>query len=64
MRLNGRKIASASRLRRELARNLEKHVENSLKKAAGPGVRMKKTHDGYTFEGTPEQIERMKKQLG
>jgi hypothetical protein len=63
MRFNGRKITSTSQLQRELTRSVEKHVEDSLKKAAGPGVRMKKTRDGYTFEGTPEQIERMKKRL-
>ncbi|APZ55366.1 hypothetical protein [Salipiger abyssi] len=63
MRLGGRKITSASQLQRELTRSMEKQVEDNLKKAAGPGVRMKKTRDGYTFEGTPEQIERMKKRL-
>lgn len=63
MRFNGRKITSASQLQRELTRSMEKHVEDSLKKAAGPGVRMKKTREGYSFEGSPEQIERMKKRL-
>jgi hypothetical protein len=63
MRLGGRKITSAAQLQRELTRSMEKHVEDSLKKAAGPGVRMKKTRDGYTFEGSPEQIERMTKRL-
>jgi len=46
MRFNGRKIVSASRLRRELARSLEKvekHVEDSLNTAAGPGARMNVT---------------------
>lgn len=42
---------------------MEKHVEDSLKQAAGPGVRMQKTREGYPFEGSPEQIERMKKRL-
>lgn len=63
IRLNGRKITSAAQLQRELTRSVEKHVEDSLKKAAGPGVRMKKTREGYSFEGSPEQIERMKKRL-
>lgn len=63
MRLNGRKITSTSQLKREVRRNLEKHVEDSLKKAAGPGVRHKKTRDGYVFEGTPEQIQRMRQRL-
>ena len=42
---------------------MTKHIESNLKKAAGPGVQMKKNRDGYTFEGTPKQIERMKKRL-
>ena len=63
MRFNGRKITSGAQLQRELKRSMEKQVEDSLKKAAGPGVRMKKTRDGYTFEGSPEQIERMTKRL-
>ncbi|BBU58435.1 hypothetical protein KU6B_47000 [Mameliella alba] len=63
MRFNGRKITSASQLQRELTRSMEKQLEDNLKKATGPGVRMKKTRDGYTFEGTLEQIERMKKRL-
>jgi len=63
MRFNGRKTTSAAQLQRELTRSMEKHVEDSLKKAAGPGVRMNKTREGYTFEGTPEQIERMTKRL-
>ena len=63
MRFNGRKITSSAQLQRELTRSMEKHVEDSLKKAAGPGVRMKKTRDGFSFEGTPEQIERMAKRL-
>lgn len=63
MRFNGRKITSASQLQRELTRSMEKQLEDNLKKAASPGVRMKKIRNGYTFEGTPEQIDRMKKRL-
>ena len=63
MRLNGRKITSSGQLERELKRSMEKQVEDGLKKAAGPSVRMKKTPDGYSFEGTPEQIDRMRKRL-
>ena len=63
MRLNGRRITSATQLKRELTRNMEKHIEESLKKAAGPGIRIKKTRDGYVFEGTPAQIERLRKRL-
>ena len=64
MRFNGRKITSASQLERELMRSIERRVEDNLRRAAGPGMRMKKkTPDGYIFEGTPEQIERMKERL-
>ena len=64
MRFNGRKITSASQLERELKRSIERRVEDSLKRVAGPGMRMKKkTRDGYIFEGIPEQIERMKQRL-
>ena len=64
MRFNGRKITSASQLEREIKRSMERHVEDKLKRAAGPGVRMKKkTRNGYVFEGTPEQIERMRQRL-
>ena len=63
MWLNGRRITSATQLKRELPRNMEKHIEESLKRAAGPGIRIKKTRDGYVFEGTPAQIERLRKRL-
>lgn len=63
MRYNGRSITSATQLKRELARTMEKRVEDSLKKAAGPGIRIKKTRGGYTFAGTPDQIERLRKRL-
>lgn len=63
MRFSGRKIASAAQLQRELTRSMEKHLEGSIKKSAGPGVRMRKTRDGYIFECSPEQIERMKKRM-
>ena len=63
-RFNGRTITSASQFEREIKRSTERHVEDRLNRAAGPGVRMKKkTRDGYVFEGTPEQIERMRQRL-
>lgn len=61
--VDGRKITSPGQFGRELKRAAEKQVEDSLRKAAGPGVRMRKTRDGYTFEGTPDQIERMQRRL-
>ncbi|MBC6442640.1 MAG: hypothetical protein GDA53_05850 [Rhodobacteraceae bacterium] len=63
LEINGRKITSDAQLRWALTHSVEKRTEDILRKAAGPGVRMKKTRKGYTFEGSPEQIERMKKRL-
>lgn len=63
MRFNGRKITSSHQLEREMKKVTDKHIEDGLKKAAGPGIRMKKTRDGVVFEGAPEQIERMRRRL-
>lgn len=63
MRVNGREVTSATQLERELKRSIEGHVHDRLKKAAGPGIRLKTTRDGYLAEGAPEQIERMKLRL-
>ena len=70
MRINGRKITSNAQLQSEMIRlqkNLEarmkKGFKDSLKKAVGPSVQLKKTKEGYELQGTPEQIERAKKRL-
>lgn len=63
MKYNGRTIRSASQLSREIKKDMEKHVEASLRRAADPGVRLRKTSGGYVAEGTPEQISRMSKRL-
>ena len=63
IRLNSRKIASVRQFERELGRSIEKHVHDRIRKVAGPGVRLKKTRDGYVLEGAPDQIERTKKKL-
>ena len=63
MRLNGRRITSAGQLERELSPAVKSRVETTLKKAAGPGVRLTKTRDGYLAQGTPEQIARLKRGL-
>ena len=63
MRINDRRITSAGELERELTQSLKNHVETTLKKAAGPGVRLSKTRDGYMAQGTPEQIERFRRRL-
>lgn len=63
LRFNGRKITSGAELEREMKKAVDKHVEDRLRKAAGSGVHMKKTREGYIFEGSPEQIERMRRRL-
>ena len=63
MTINGRKITSASQIERELTRAAERAVEDSIRKAAGPGVRIKKTRDGYVAEGSPDQIDRLARRL-
>lgn len=63
MTINGRKITSASQIERELTRAAARAVEDSIRKAAGPGVRIKKTRDGYVAEGSPDQIDRLTRRL-
>ena len=63
MRLNGRPITSTGQLERELSRSVRSHVEKTLKKAAGPGVRLRKTRSGYLVQGTREQIERFRRRF-
>jgi len=63
MRPNGRKITSEAQFERELDRSIEQHIQDRLKKAAGPGGRLKKTRNGYVLEGAPDQIERTKQRL-
>ena len=63
MKINGRKVTSASQIERELTKAAEHAVEQSIRKAAGPGVRIKNTHEGYIAEGSPDQINRLTRSL-
>lgn len=63
MRFNGKKITSGSQLQRELTKAVEKHAETSLKRAAGPGVRVKKVAAGFVAEGDADDIERLRRRL-
>jgi hypothetical protein len=63
MKINGRKVMSASQIERELTKAAEHAVEQSIRKAAGPGVRIKKTREGYIAEGSPDQINRLTRSL-
>lgn len=59
MKINGRKVTSASQIECELTKAAERVVEESIRKAAGPGIRIKKTREGYIAEGSPDQIDRI-----
>lgn len=63
IKMDGRKATSGSQIERELIKAAERALEDSIRKAAGPGVKIKKTRDGYVAEGTPEQIDRLTRQL-
>jgi hypothetical protein len=63
MKINGRKVTSASQIERELTKAAEHAVEESIRKAAGPDVRIKKTREGYIAEGSPDQIDRLTRRL-
>lgn len=63
MKINGRKVTSASQIERELTKAAEHAVEESIRKAAGPGVRIKKTREGSIAEGSPDQIDRLTRRL-
>jgi hypothetical protein len=63
MKINGRKVTSANQIERELTKAAEHAVEESIRKAAGPGVRIKKTREGYIAEGSPDQIDRLTRRL-
>ncbi|MGO4855054.1 hypothetical protein [Phaeovulum sp. W22_SRMD_FR3] len=63
MKINGRKVTSASQIECELTKAAKHAVEESIRKAAGPGVRIKKTREGYIAEGSPDQIDRLTRRL-
>ena len=63
MKINGRKVTSASQIERELTKAAEHAVEEGIRKAAGPGVRIKKTREGYIAEGSPDQIDRLTRRI-
>lgn len=63
MKINGRKVTSASQINRELTKAVEKHAEAALKQAAGPGVRLKKVAGGFVAEGDADDIKRLRRRL-
>ncbi|MCZ8081449.1 MAG: hypothetical protein O9289_20085 [Rhodobacteraceae bacterium] len=63
MKINGRNVMSASQIERELTKATERAVEVGIHKAAGPGVSIKKTREGFIAEGSPDQIDRLTRRL-
>lgn len=63
MKINGRKVTSASQIERELTKAAERAVEDGIRKAAGPGVRITKTREGYIAEGSPDQIDQLTRRI-
>lgn len=63
MKINGRKVTSASQIERELKKAADKAVESGLRRAAGPGVSIRKTAQGYVAEGTQDRIDNMVRRL-
>ena len=60
-KFNGKRITNSSQLEREMLKSMDREVGESLRKVAGGSVRIKRDHDGFTVEGTPEQIERIQR---
>lgn len=63
LRVNRRKVTSAREIERELGKAAEQAIEDSLRKAAGPGVRLRKVRDGFVVEGTTQNIGRLADRL-
>ena len=59
MKINGRKVTSASQIERELKKAADKAVESGLRRAAGPGVAIRKISQGYAAEGTQDRIDNL-----
>jgi len=63
MKFNGKKIGSGDALAHELTRAVEQQAEAELRRAAGSGVRLKKTAGGFVAEGSEEAITALRKRL-
>ena len=63
MKINGKRVTSSQQLEREMNKSIEKSIAQGIRKAAGHGVKIKKTRNGIVAEGTPEQLNRMKPRL-
>lgn len=64
IRYKGRSFSSSQSLRAALQRDMKQAVERQIRSAAASsGVRLRKTSSGYEFEGTPEQIARLRQRI-
>ena len=63
MKINGRKVTSASQIKSELQKAADKAVESGLRRVAGPGVTIKKTAQGYVAEGAQDRIDSLVRRL-
>jgi hypothetical protein len=64
MSFNGKTITSSSQLKRELERAARKAMDDQVRRAAPPGVRVSKTAKGYKVGGPEAGVERMMTKLG
>jgi hypothetical protein len=64
MTFNGKPITSSGQLKREFEQAARKAMDENIRRAAQPGVRVSKTRDGYQFEGSEAAVERTIKKLG
>jgi len=62
-KFNGKRIYNSRQLERELNKSINSHLEKSIRKAAGSGVKLKRTPDGFVASGTEKQITKMRNRI-
>ena len=64
MKFNGRTFTNGRSLADAMVRDMNQKIERNLRQAAtSSGVQMKKTTNGFEFEGSLENINRLQKRL-
>ncbi|WP_129586329.1 hypothetical protein [Sphingomonas montana] len=61
---NGKNITSSGQLGREFEKSVRLAMDAQVKAAAPPGVKVRKTSQGYVAEGDANAIEKMADRLG
>ncbi|MES2288806.1 MAG: hypothetical protein V4530_03640 [Pseudomonadota bacterium] len=61
---NGKRIISPGQFGRDLKKSVLAAVDKQIRSAAPPGVKVRKTPDGYLAQGDAKALERMVKRLG